>query len=189
MKNNIGWFDLSEALTPTLRKGNLDGCIRTVSEAIANHSDSPFHKVLNLSFTNSPVAVANHFDAFIAENEKLFEIKAIYTETNGFDINPWEWYFDLFAYKAYGGHQDYDWLAYMDSTHFEPMVLTGMEELQAVYASKAFRNTEYEPVKGLCSLLVVLMFQSLIAHSAPYMKRLACPLLVTAHDYEFIYEI
>ena len=50
--------------------------------------------------------VAKYFNKFIKQESKRFSIKAVYTETNGFDINPDKWFFDLFAFDFYGGHED-----------------------------------------------------------------------------------
>ena len=53
---------------------------------------------------------------------------------NNFDVNPDVWYCDLFAYKSYGGHDNYsyDWLCDAPSKEFERYIIKGLEELQAV---------------------------------------------------------
>ena len=77
-----------------------------------------------------------------------------------------------------------------------------MEALQKVYQetldSKVYRILSYggdpaveqlQETNGLCDLLVVLRFQNLIRRSAPLMQKADVPVLVTAHEYDFIYEV
>jgi hypothetical protein len=47
-----------------------------------------------------------------------------------FNVNPDLWYRDLFAYKSYGGHDNYnyDWLRDAPSEEFERYIVNGLEE-------------------------------------------------------------
>ena len=101
----MGWFEIAEQVEPELRKGGISTCISRVTEELKKLPDSPFHEVINLRFTNRPQNLAEYFSKFIRKEEARIDLKAIYTETNGFDINPDLWFFDLFAYEKYGGHQ------------------------------------------------------------------------------------
>ena len=182
------WLDLTSELLPDLLIGNLDACVKRVELELDKIPPSPFHLIKEENFTNDPKQVAQFVDSFIENIRIKYEIKAIYAETNGFDINPDRWFFDLFAFEEYGGRDDYDWLANYSSVFDQSMVLKSMEELQSVYASKAGINLEYTEARGLSSLLIVIKFQKLIQSSVPNMKYLQFPLLVTSHDYDFIYE-
>lgn len=142
----------------------------------------------DLDFDNDPEEIARHFDRFIGRQAQSFEVRAVYTETNGFDINPDCWFFDVFAHDHYGGHEDYDWLSDWQSGPFAQMRLTGMETLQGIYASDAFTLPENRDPSGISSLYVVVRFQALIQRSAPFMRELRCPLLATSHDYDLFYE-
>jgi hypothetical protein len=88
-----------------------------------------------------------------------------------------------------GGHQDYDWISNWQSEDSGSIAIEGLESLQAVYASDAFRDERYSDACDVTDLLVVIRFQDLIRRAAPYMQELRFPLLATAHDYDFIYEI
>lgn len=181
-------WELEKELTPKLQSSDLDYCAEHVSNKIKSYPKSPFHLILDLSFTNEIVDVAKFFQKFV-DDTRPKELKAIYTETNGFSINPECWFFDLFGFKSYGGHKDYDWLSdYEFESDYPGMTLTGMEDLQKVYASDAFRNPKYREGRGYCDLLVVINFQKLIRDSAPLIKNLDVPILATSHDYDFIYE-
>ena len=183
----MDWIQLATQLGPLLQQGDLAECTSKVEEEIRRNADSPFHIVLNSKFTNSPNEIASHFDDFIAKESKRIKLGAIYTEANGFDVNPDCWYFTLFGFDDYGGNEDYDWISDWQSEDYPDIILAGMENLQKVYDSDDFYNEDYSKVVGLTSLLVVLRFQTLIKSSAALIKKLNCPVLVTAHDYDFIY--
>jgi hypothetical protein len=183
------FFALVEQLDPVLRKGDLANCEAAITDQLRSLPQSPFHIIHDLNITNPPEQVAAHFDNFIEYEEKRFPIKAVYTEMNGFDINPDRWYFELFGYRQYGGREDYDWLADWQSEDYPEMTVTGLEPLQKVYASDAFRAEEFFDASNITSLLVVVKFQDLIRRAAPHMRRLMFPLLATAHDYDFIYKV
>ena len=85
---------------------------------------------------------------------------------NGFDINPDRWFFDVFAYTEYGGHDDHDWIADWQSESYDDMTITGLEQLQEVYASPAFRDKRFTDASYLAGLLVVTKFQDLIRRAA-----------------------
>jgi len=182
-------FKLQRELTLVLRSGDVMGCEQAITAHLKELPHSPFHIVLNLSITNSPEDVAAHFDSFFNKEKDRFRIAAAYTEMNGFAINPDCWFFDVFAYEQYGGHDDYDWLSDWQSQYYPDMTITGLEPLQEVYASDAFWSGKFDGADDLAALLVVVKFQDLIRRAAPYMRELRFPLLATAHDYNFISEV
>jgi len=183
------FFQLQTELGPTLRAGDLRKCDQRIAEALRGLPISPFHIALGLHFTNPPDAVAKQFDAFFRRERDRFPIAAAYTETNGFDINPNRWYFDFFAYDTYGGTDDFDWLSDWTSDPWPNMTLTGMEALQAVYASTAFRDHSHRDASYVTSLLVVSRFQLLMAQACTFMNELRFPFLSTGHDFEYISEV
>lgn len=185
---NLSWFDIAEELSPEVQAGNTQSAIARVADVLKTLPASPFHRILDDNFTNRPEEMAEHFDRFLRAQKASFKVAAVYSETNGFDINPDRWYFDLFAYRKYGGHDDYDWLADWDSKDFPDMTLTGLEALQAVYASEAFQDKAHRQACEFCSLLVVVKFQDLVRRSVPLMRELAVPILATSHEYDFIAE-
>ena len=183
------FFQLQEELAPLLRAGDTAGCAGGVSKRLEAMPRSPFHVALNLSITNRLTDVAAHFDAFFQQESTQYSIAAAYTEMNGFDINPDRWYFDVFAYQSYGGQDDYDWLSDWQSDDFDDMTITGLEPLQQVYAGADFESGEFESQAYVAGLLVVTKFQDLVRRAAPYIKRMRFPLLATAHEYDFIFQV
>ncbi len=187
----MGWKHLAyKELQPYLLKGDIEHCINRTCEELNKYPNSPFQVVMSLKFTNNPKKVAEYLDRFIRREQKYFTIKAIYTETNGFDINPDLWYFELFAYDKYGGHEDIDWVSYWQSEPYSAKVLTGMEDLQEVYKRRKKLEKDIDTRISIryASLLVVLKFQELIRQAVSFSKKLSCPILATSHDYDFIYE-
>lgn len=180
------FFDTMEHLTPSLRRGDLEMCEREIAKKIRALPPTPFHIVLDLSITNEPTDAARHFDRFLRAESARLPIAAAYTEMNGFDINPDLWYCDLFAYTCDGGDDDYDWLSDWQSEPFDDYTICGLEELQAVYASNAFRDESNDDASSMSSLMVVVKFQRFVRQAAHHMKQLRFPLYVTAHDFDFI---
>lgn len=180
---------LYEEIDPILRRGEPARCERIVAEKLAAMPLSPFHIAVDLSITNTPAEIAAYFDGFFAMEAGRFQIGAAYTEMNGFDINPDRWYFEPFAYAAYGGSDEYEWLSDWQSQTYDEMTVTGLEKLQEVYANEVFRDKRFRDAGIVASLLVVTKFQDLIRRSAPLMRRLRFPLLATAHDFELIFEV
>jgi hypothetical protein len=183
------FFELQEHISPVLRSGDLAQCERVVTSRLAGLPHSPFHAILDLRISTDPEAVAGVIDEFVEREASRFTIGAAYAEMNGFDINTDLWFFTLFAYQRYGGHDDYDWLSDWQSEDSGGIVIEGLEDLQAAYASDAFGDKRFVDASSVASLLVVIRFQELIRNAATHMRRLRFPFIATAHDFDFIYEV
>ncbi|PHR95539.1 MAG: hypothetical protein COA78_29930 [Blastopirellula sp.] len=182
------FFKIQNELEPNLRKGDLDSCIERVINELKSIPDSPFHDAIKMVITNPVEEVAQYFDKFFETEAARFTLEAAYAETNGFNINPDLWYFDVFAFSSYGGLSDFEWLSEWQSDYFPPMQITGFEKLQEVYGSDAFHNSEFDAASSIAGLLFLIRFQELIKRASVKMKHLKFPLLATAHDYEFFYQ-
>ena len=180
------FFSTMERLTPALLDGDLETCEHEIAKELKKLRRTPFHIAFELSILNDPADAANHFDRFFAAESKRFQIGAAYTEMNGFDINPNRWYCDLFAYEADGGHDDYSWLSDWQSKRFDEYEINGLEPLQGVFASDAFRDKANRDAIHMADLMVVVKFQKFMRDASSHMKLLRFPLYVTAHDFDFI---
>jgi hypothetical protein len=184
-------IEIVPRLLPLLRAGDLDACERAIIAQMQSLPHSPFHIALDLAISNDPVHAAEHFDRFFLTEAQRFKVAAASTEMNDFDINPDLWYCDLFAYTTFGGHEnyDYEWLCKPTSKPFGSYVIKGLEDLQAVYASREgeLSREEYDAFT-ICDLLVEVKFHRFMERAAAEMKALAFPLLVTVHDSDFIAE-
>ncbi len=181
-------FELQDKLSSLLRAGDVLQCELAVAKRLSEIPHSPFHAILESAISNEPTEIARYFDEFFRQQPQE-KVRAAYTEMNGFDINPNLWFCSPFAYQQYGGHDDYDWLANWQSDEYKCLPITGLESLQSVYASDASGTECFLDAREVASLLVVIKFQDLIRRSVPHMEELQFPLLATAHDYDFIYEV
>lgn len=180
------FFATMERLTPQLRAGDLAACESAAADALLALPRTPFHIAADLAITNNPADAARHFDEFYRTASERMAVSAVYTEMNGFDINPDRWYCDLFAYDTDGGLDDLDWLSDWQSEPFDDYTITGLEPLQAVYASQAFRDPANRDASDLSTLLVVAKFQRFMQRAAGQMSALVVPLYVTAHDFDYV---
>lgn len=178
---------LIDRLTPRLARGDISGCESAAVEVLLKLPKSPFHIAAKLEISNDPAEAARHFDNFYRVESKRIAVKAVYTEMNGFDINPGHWHCDLFAYTSDDGLDDPDWLSDWQSEDFEAYPITGLEPLQKVYAGKA--SSAFSDARDVCSVVVVAKFQSFMQRAAKKMRSLRVPLYVTAHDYDYIARI
>ena len=179
---------LQKQHAPALRAGDLARCERELTAQLAALPRSPFHSILDLSITTEAKAVANWCDDFFRRESARIKIGAAYVEMNGFNVNPGLWFFNAFAYRRYGGHDDYDWLADWQSDDSGVMAIKGLEPLQKVYDSDAFQDGRFSDACDVTDLLVVVKFQNLIQEASLHMQELRFPLLATAHEFDFIYE-
>ena len=173
------FFDTMEQLTPQLRAGDLIGCESGAIDALLKLPESPFHIVAKLAISNDPSDAARHFDAFYKAESERFEVKAVYTEMNGFDINANRWFCDLFAFAEDGGLEDVDWLCEWQSESFDDYTILGLEELQEVYDSEAFRDPSNRDASYLCSIVVVTKFQRFMQRAVAQMTELRSPLYLS----------
>jgi uncharacterized protein DUF1629 len=150
---------------------------------------SAYHVVTDLEVTTTPQACATFFDDFCNKAASEHRVKAVYAEMNAFAVNPGLWFCDAFGFRKDGGREGYDWLGEMDSWTDERLVITGLEPLQSVFAADSMPQ-EHRTARQLTEFIVIVKFQRLLQQSLPYMSKLACPLLASAHDYnDFIVEI
>jgi hypothetical protein len=144
---------------------------------------------IDVNISNDPADAARSLDTFLDLQARHMKIAAAYAEMNGFYINAGLWFCDFFAYASYGGHDDYDWLSQWQSGEFPRYPILGMESLQAVYANARRGNKSDSDARNMCSLLVVIKFQLFMRKAATQMKSLCFPMLITAHDFDFIAEV
>ncbi len=125
-------------------------------------------------------------------------LQAVYCEMNGFSINYDKWFIDLFAFDFFNGIdlEDLDWLCDFEFDSEKSLTITGFEELQTAfknYMENPEKNNENEKKSmEICELIIILKLQELFKHTFIENKDklwTKIPMLVTAHDYELIYEV
>jgi hypothetical protein len=148
--------------------------------------------LLGARFTNLPTAILTDINKFIAACEARFDLRAVYLEMNGFDINYDRWYFDFFGYAELPDDDEHlDWLSDWQSEHWPEVTLTGLEIAQnefKVYDKKRlWKNKDLERSKEIAVLLVMTRFVMLVesaVRSGPLAKDIT--LLATAHDFDIV---
>jgi hypothetical protein len=184
------WHEVAERIQ------NPDEACHFISKAMENCKNKTFNGLITANFTNSPSQIQDSILVFCSECRKIFDVKAIYLEMNGFDINPDRWYFDLFGYNTVSeDYSDLDWLSDWQSPDFPDVTLTGLESIQKLFEQYEAENSDLnldeqdkdlEYNRELAILMVMAKFCKLIAESLDN-KRLNVQVYATAHDFDIVY--
>ncbi|MEZ6138886.1 MAG: hypothetical protein R3C53_28710 [Pirellulaceae bacterium] len=182
--------DLWQTVDTYLRSNNVDGAAADLESRLRATATDRFVSLADSHFTNSPRDVLSHINRFITACQSTFDVRAVYLEMNGFDINYDRWYFDLFAYKEYSDEpDDLDWLCDWTSPDWDQVTLAGLEETQEDFRwymeNKIYEKKTHDEEKEIATLLVMVRFVQLI-RSTLDVGPLQCPvpLLATAHDFD-----
>lgn len=182
------WKDIDNFII----QGKLDEAITRLESNLAACKSDRFKSLIGANFTNDPLQIANEINKFIASCERNFDVRSIYLEMNGFDINTKRWYFDFFAYDTYNEDQDdLDWLSDWDSRGWPKFTLVGLEETQKDfdwYSNAAgYEDILAKEAEEYAVLLVMVKFVRLIEAVVATRKIIKkVPILATAHDFDII---
>lgn len=191
-------FDLAEELNEFLINNDLEGAIRLAEEKLAALPATDFHKVIGRDLKPLTQTLIDYIERFFKITKAKIDVKAIYSEMNGFTINYDLWFIELFAFTQCGGLDDLDWLTEFEVSSEDSLVIRGYEDLQAVYQdymeNEKWDNKDLEAACEICELLIILRLQELFkaARKIAIEQRATwtnVPLFVTAHDYELVYEV
>jgi len=183
---------LWNAVDRRFRKSDISGALRFLEERLAKEKTPRFKGLLGKGFTNQPKSVLSAINKFIDACSKQFNIKAVYVEMNGFDINPDRWYFDSFGYTKYGADpENIEWICEWQSPEWPQVTLKGLESVQAdfewYHAKEMWQDKKLERAYELAVLLVMCKFVSLIQSALAVSARSkSIPVLATAHDFDIL---
>jgi hypothetical protein len=189
-------FDLADQVKKLVENNKIDIAIEVAENELKKIPITDFHKVLGRDFLNLTKDLIQFITYFYTQATKAIEVKAMYSEMNGFTINYDLWFLDLFAFKTCGGLDDTDWLADYEFSIEESMVLSGMEDIQAVYEdymkNEKWSDENLENAMEVCEIIIVLRLQELFkkAIDTSLEQKLEwsnVPIFATAHDYEILY--
>lgn len=175
------------------RDNAINSAVAMLERRLADQQCNRLETLIGHEFSNTPVSVLVFINEFIAKCANQFDVKAVYLEMNGFDINYDRWYFDSFAYDQYGRDpDDLEWLCDWQSPTWTELTLTGLENVQADFEwyHKSWiykKDRSYEPAYELATLLVMAKFVVLIQKalgSGPLSMQI--PVLATAHDFDIV---
>ena len=163
-----------------------------LEEKLGSVNTDRFKSLLESSFTNDKSLIVDELNRFAIACKEKFELKSIYLEMNGFDINPDKWFFDFFGYDKYVDDEfELDWLSGWDSDNWPSITLIGLEDTQNdfdLYENQGGRSDSVaKEAKEYAVLLVMIKFALLIKESIDTGKiNFHLPVLATAHDFEII---
>jgi hypothetical protein len=182
--------DLWQTVDSHLRANDVDGAAADLEFRLRSVASNRFASLADSRFTNAPHDILVHINEFITACQSKFDVRAVYLEMNGFDINYDRWYFDSFAYTEYSDDpNDLDWLCDWTSPDWDQLTLNGLEETQEDFRwymeNKIYKNKTHDEEEEIATLLVMVRFVQLIRSSLD-VGELQCsvPLLATAHDFD-----
>jgi len=182
------YWDATEAY---VSNGKLLDAIEYLEVGLAGCNGDRFKSLIGADFTNDPAAIVREIDEFIAFCGQSFDVRAVYLEMNGFDINPDRWYFDLFGYRAYIENlNNLNWLAHWDSPKWPDVTLIGLEQVQADYSDWLNKHDGNDLSEDhaweYATLLVMCKFGNLIRRAVDTGITKQVPILATAHEFDIV---
>ena len=185
-------LDLWKTVGDKFRKSDIDGAITWLETLLVKEKVDRFQGLIGKKFSNSPKSILGALNKFILASVKEIDVKAVYLEMNGFDINPDRWRFDFFGYEQYEPNpDDLDWLSDWQSEDDPKITLKGLEKVQAdfkwYHANEIWNDKKYKQAYQIALLLVMCKFVALIESALQAGKRAKpIPVLATAHDFDIV---
>jgi hypothetical protein len=185
-------LDLWQTVDRFFRNNDIAGAASYLESLLRESSSDRFVSLARKHFTNTPRSVLEHINAFINNCGEEFDVRVIYLEMNGFDINYGRWYFDSFAYAEYVDDPDVlDWLCNWSSPKPSQLTLTGLEDVQEDFRwyteATVHEKGAYETANEVAVLLVMVRFvQSIEAAIQSGDLAKLVPILATAHDFDIV---
>jgi len=165
--------------------------IQLLETIIIESAVCEFQPLVGVEISDPESVVVAQINKFKSHCEKQFEVKSIYLEMNGFDINYDRWYFDFFAYDTYSeDREDPEWLCDWKSDDWPDFTIHGLKPAQKVfewYHENEIWN-ERPDVKNIyeaAMLLVMVKFIDFVS-TVIESKDIGLPILATAHGFETI---
>jgi hypothetical protein len=175
-----------------IRRSDIDGAMQTLEKALTGEPIDRFKSMIGKQFGNSPSSILRALNKFIRDFDNQGEMKAVYLEMNGFDINYDRWFYDFFGYSTYNRDpDDLDWLSDWQWEN-EGTTLTGLERNQRDfewYHTNEIWKTDksFENGYSIAVLLIMVKFIASIksaVESGPLAKPI--PVLATAHEFDTV---
>jgi len=191
--------ELSQKLQNLLQENKITECIEIAENELEKNPKTNFHKIIGRKDLLKQAKKLNKWiGKFNKSANKKIYLKSLCAEMNRIDINPNNWYLDIFAYDNYGGDRNFDWLG--EWQHENPdkdsFTLKGFEDIQTVFKNfkeddKSKDETLSKSAK-LCEMLVILRLFELFeaAHNLAIEKEkkwIKIPVIVKADGNELIY--
>ena len=203
-------FELAGKLTKLLEQDQLEFAIELAETELNKIPQTDFHIIIGKSITYQSNELKQYIEKFDKKtteklnssnsfihkllNKELQKPAAYYCEMNGFTINFDRWFIDLFSFSEIRD-TDWEWLCEFYDSSNQDLTIKGLEEIQKVFKDVHENNRFHEPniinAYEVCELLVILRLQELFkeAYKNERNKWSEIPMYITAHDYQFIYNV
>ena len=79
---------LWNAVDRRLLQCDVKGAVKFLEERLAKENVRRFKGLVGRGFRNNPRDILSRINEFVTVCSKKFDVKAVYLEMNGFDINP-----------------------------------------------------------------------------------------------------
>ena len=133
-------------------------------------------------------AIKLKLNSFLRKNEN---VKVIYSEINGFYINPFIWNFSFDGYASDGGNNDYEWLCYPCSWS-DRYFLSGFPKLNTAYSKfindNMWKDGKLDAAKDLSDLIVATKFYELMFDVFKN-KKSQIKIYIGVHDFDVVMKI
>lgn len=189
--------DLLEKLNNFVIQNQINEAIDATETALSKLPTTDFHVIIGKNMLHLKDELLAFVDSFYNQAIEKIDVKAIYSEMNGFTINYDLWYLDMFAYKQCEGLDDVDWLAYFNFAADSMMTISGFEDLQKVFEdymeNEKYKDKALATACEACEYLIILRLQELFREVQTMAKNQnlvwhSIPIFTTAHDYDLIYK-
>jgi len=186
-------MDLWQSTHEHFRRGDVRAAVLELEQYLAGTDAQSFSSLIGARFTNNKGEVLAILNQFLEQANSEFDVKAIYVEMNGFDINYHRWYFDLFAYSSYDNDfDDNDWLCDWQPSPSDEVELEGMSLAQSAFAwyhtKRIWKSQrDFKPTYEAAMLLTMAtfcLFMEEVVSSGALIKNI--PVLVTAHGFDSV---
>ncbi len=194
-------IEFSSKLQKLLQENKIAECIEIAEDELIQQPKTDFRKIIGRDDLLKQVKKLNKWTGkfFKSANKKIY-VKSVCTEMIRMDINPDNWYLDIFAYDNYGGDSNFDWLGEWqhENPDKESFTIKGFEDIQEVFKNFKEDNKSKDETLSisakLCEILVILRLFELFeaTHNLALEKEkkwIRIPLIVKADGNELIYRL
>lgn len=191
------FYDFEDQVVQMATTGNIQKAIELAESEFKKLEKTDFHKVLGRSLLHLESDVDGFMNSIYEKSQEALgaDVRAIYCEMNGFDINYELWFVTGFSFTFCNSLDDTDWLADYEYAFDMALVISGFEDLQKTYedymVNKKWKLDRLELASNFCTLLITLRLLELFKASFEKYKGISewtkIPVFVTAHESEAIY--
>jgi hypothetical protein len=210
----MNFKEFETELNDYLKTGDIQKAISVAENKLKSYPTTDFHKILNRDLLKLSPKLIKYIDKFytsakndfgekngilsIFKKEKKTEknLKAISCEMNGITINYDLWFINLFAFSFIEDTEDLDWLADYDFYSEKIFIISGFEDIQAIYKdymeNERWDEENFETLLDLSEIIMILRLQELFKETYEKAKSenyqwTEIPIFVNGHDVELNY--